>query len=29
MYKNSCKNHVKTNGNKNLTEKIKAYRKNI
>ena len=29
MYKNWCKNHVKTNWNKNLTVKNKAYRKNM
>ena len=28
MYKNECKNHVKTNSNKNLTDKNKAYIKN-
>ena len=24
MYKNECKNHVKTNSNKNLTDKNKS-----
>ena len=28
MYKNYCKNHVKTNLNKNLTDRNKAYIKN-
>ena len=28
MYENECKNHVKTNSNKNLTDKNKAYIKN-
>ena len=29
MYKNKCKKHVKTDKNKNLTDKNKAYRKNM
>ena len=28
VYENECENHVKTNLNKNLTDKTKAYRKN-
>ena len=28
MHKNECKNYVKTNWNKNLTDKNKAYIKN-
>ena len=29
VHKNQCKNHLKANLNKNLTDKNKAYRKNI